>query len=223
MKKIRILKVSFNAIIKGSEVPAFRGAVANMTGKDSILFHNHLENGRYNYNYPLIQYKAIARQPVIMCLEEGVNEIHHYFQNEVRDIEVSGRKLDMSIDELRLNSFTMQVWDKYWTYSLQNWVALNQQNYEKYQETESEQDRINMLVRVLKGNILSFAKGINWYVDKQINVKILEINNIHTVKLKKNHLMGFSILFKANVFIPNYLGLGKGVSHGYGIVREIKN
>lgn len=223
MKRIRLLKVTFNSLIKSYEIPAFRGAIAKKAGKDSVLFHNHYGEKGFNYGYPLIQYKTIAQKPVIMCLEEGVDEIHHFFENKIWDIQVSGRNLDMSIDDLRLNSFTMQVWDKKWKYSIRNWIALNQHNYQKYQSLENEQEQIKMLEKLLLGNILSFAKGIGWFVDKEITVEIDEIHNISPVKLKNNNLIGFSLTFRTNVFLPNFIGLGKGVSHGYGIVKEVRN
>lgn len=223
MKKIRILKVSFNSPIKSWEIPAFRSAVSEKAGRDNMLFHNHVNDKQFNYNYPLIQYKCLSQQPVIMCLDEGVDEIHEYFRNKEWVITISGRRLDMSVDELRLNTFNMQVWDKVWTYHIRNWIALNQKNYQHYQTLESEKEQIKMLKKLLLGNILSFAKGIGWYVDKEIHVEIKKINNVTTVKLKSNDLLGFNLVFQTNVFLPNYIGLGKGVSHGYGIVKEIRN
>jgi hypothetical protein len=151
-----------------------------------------------------------------------VDEIHHYFQSKEWDIEISGRKLDMSINQMNLNTFTMQVWDKFWDYSLRNWIALNQKNYKKYQEIGDEKEQTRFLEELLTGNILSFAKGIGWNVDKTIEVKINTIHNVNKVKLKGNFVLGFHLDFRTNVFLPNYIGLGKGVSHGYGVVKMKK-
>lgn len=222
MKKIRILSVSFNSLIKSYEIPAFRGAVAKKAGNKSILFHNHDKNG-YNYGYPLIQYKTLRQHPFLLCINEGVDEIHHFFQAKEWDIYLSGRRLDMSIEHMNLNTFTMQVWDKQWHYSIHNWIALNQKNVGVYNGKSTEQDKIEYLEKILTGNILSFAKGIDWTVDKQINIQIHKIRNVSTVNLKGNNLLGFNLDFSSNVFLPNYIGLGKGVSHGYGIITMKKN
>jgi hypothetical protein len=32
--------------------------------------------------------------------------------------------------------------------------------------------------------------------------------------------MGFNVNFKTNLFLPNFIGLGKGVSKGYGVVLQ---
>ncbi len=223
MKRIKILYVSFKDEIKAFEIPAFRGAVAAKTGKDNMLFHNHLSDNKLNYNYPLIQYKRLNKRPTIMCLDQGVDEIHKFFEKRNWGIKLSGRELDMKIDKLYMNEFNMQVWDKDFKYSIRNWIALNQENYRKYEETESLADRISFLERILTGNLLSFAKGIGWTVDKQIKVRIINIVNSRPVKLKSQKLMGFDIEFKSNVFIPNQIGLGKSVSLGYGVVNSFPN
>lgn len=222
MKRIRLLKISFNALIKSYEIPAFRGAVAEKAGNKSVLFHNHDKNG-YNYRYPLIQYKSLRQHPVLLCIDEGVDEIHHFFQSKEWDISISGRRLDMSIENMNLNTFTMQVWDKQWYYSIHNWIALNQKNVGVYNDKPTEKDKKEYLERILTGNILSLAKGINWTVDKQITTQIQKVRNVSTASLKGNKLLGFHLDFSSNVFLPNHIGLGKGVSHGYGIITMKKN
>jgi hypothetical protein len=39
--------------------------------------------------------------------------------------------------------------------------------------------------------------------------------------LKGKQMMGFKGIFKANFMIPNYLGLGKSVSRGFGTIRRL--
>jgi len=43
----------------------------------------------------------------------------------------------------------------------------------------------------LVGTILAFAKGIYWHVDKEINLKITDLSDPKTVKVKYQKLMGF--------------------------------
>ncbi len=223
VKKIRILRVQFNGELAGHEIPAFRGAIVDKVGDDNILFHNHLGKDAVSYRYPLIQYKNIKGSPAIICIEHGVDEIHKYFQNEDWSLEISERVLDMSIDSLSLNKFTMQVWDRMWNYRIKNWVALNKENYIKYNELKDENEKLSMLENILKANILSFAKGINWTVSKPIKIKITSPVDIRPVKIKGRILIAFNFNFETNVFIPNFIGLGKRVSHGYGVVSQVKN
>lgn len=137
MKKIRILSISFDAEIQAYEVPAFRGAIIQKAGLENILFHNHLGKDSFVYRYPLIQYKTISKHPAIICIDQGVDEIHHYFEQKNWDIKIGEQTIPMKIHSLNMNQFTMQVWDKKWHYNIRNWVALNQENYKKYNEMES--------------------------------------------------------------------------------------
>lgn len=223
MKKIRILTVVFDCEIAGHELPAFRGAIVEKAGRENIIFHNHLEGQTFLYKYPLIQYKRIGKKPCILCIDYGVDEIHKFFEKDGWDISISDRWLNMKIARLNLNQFTMQVWDRLFDYSIRNWIALNQENYKKYLALESMQDKIAFLENTLKANILSFAKGIEWKIEKQIQVKITDILPQHPVSLKGQKMIGFNLDFKANVFLPDHIGLGKSVSLGFGMVRHIKN
>lgn len=223
MKQIKVLTVSFDTRIESFEIPAFRGAIIEKAGRDSTLFHNHLGNDSFLYKYPLIQYKTVAGRPTIVCIDQGVDEIHKYFENRDWSIRISDRQLEMKIFQLHMNQFTMQVWDKRWLYNIRNWIALNQENYQKYNSFESLSEQISFLESTLKANILSFAKGIGWEVNKPIELHIKQINNQKPVKLKGNTVLGFTLDFTTNVFLPNFIGLGKSVSLGYGVVREFRN
>ena len=221
-KKIRVLQVVFDTEIKAYEIPAFRGAIVKKVGLENILYHNHLNGNGFLYKYPLIQYKIIKRHPAIICVDYGVDEIHKFFENQDWSIKISDRWLDMKIEHLNMNQFTMNVWDKMFRYNIKNWIALNAENYQKYQELEGIVEQTQFLEKKLVGNILSFAKGIEWTVESKIKLNITKILDTRLVNLKGQKLMGFNLDFKTNIFLPNYIGLGKSVSLGYGNIREIK-
>ena len=223
VKKIRILQVQFDTEIKGYEIPAFRGAIIDKVGRENFLFHNHLNDTKYLYSYPKIQYKQINRRPTILCIDDGVDEIHKFFEKKDWELNISGRWLNMKIADLRMNQFTMQVWDKTWKYQITNWVALNQENYKLYQNLQALTEKVEMLQKLLTGNLLSFAKGIDWTVDKPVELQISDLKNIRTTTLKQQKVLAFDIDFSTNIFIPNYIGLGKSVSLGFGVVKAVKN
>jgi len=222
-RRLRVLLVEFADEIEAHEIPAFRGAIIAKAGREHILFHNHLNEQKYLYRYPLIQYKRIRKHPAIVCIDDGVDQIHNYFENRDWSIHISGRWLEMKIARLLMNQFTIQVWDKDFTYRMSNWIALNQENYREYLNLPEDAEKISYLEKKLTGNILSFAKGINWDVTRQINTRILQIDGIHPVTLKGKKVMGFNMIFTSNVFLPNYIGLGKSVSLGYGNVFQMND
>jgi hypothetical protein len=88
--------------------------------------------------------------------------------------------------------------------------------------TTDELSRLALLESILKGNILSFAKGIGWDIDREISLRIDTIEKVRPVTFKEQKVLAFDVTFRTNVFLPDYLGLGKGVSLGFGTVRQMK-
>ena len=221
MKKVRVLNIQFDSELHTSEISAFRGAIIEKVGKESTLFHNHTGDVSYRYGYPLIQYKSIGKHAAIMCVDYGVDEIHRFFEQPDWKLNLNGREMNMKISRMNLNEFTMQVWDKMFDYSILCWLALNEENMPRYKAAEYETDRIELLENVLKSNIISFAKGIEWTVDKPIELKILKMNEPRITKYKNIPKLAFDLSFRTNVFLPNFIGLGKGVSRGFGTVKRV--
>lgn len=219
MKKIRLLDICFSNEIQPWELPQLRGAIVATVGKNHILFHNH-QNDKFRYSYPLIQYKTIGKKPHLVCIDDGVDDIHHFFEKKQEGVFLGERPYEIKIDSINLNQFTMQVWDKAFHYKLYNWLPLNQKNYSLFHSLADEQEKKNLLQRSLTGNILSFAKGIGWNVDKPIITQIKEIDKIKLISVKNTKRQAFSISFKTNVFLPNNISLGKNASLGFGVVRS---
>ena len=222
--KIRQLIIRFNNEIAFSEVPLLRGAVLNAMGDDvALLFHNHMEDG-FRYAYPLIQYKRINKKAAIVCVGDGVDTIAQLFSDASFDIKLGDRPLLLEIERINPIRPMIQVWDTTFKYRLRNWLALNSDNYIRYSEIEEYSERILFLEKVLIGNLLSFAKGLGITLDKEILCKILSINEPRLCIVKGIKMMSFDVDFKTNVSIPNFVGLGKHVSIGYGtVVRIVEN
>lgn len=222
-KKIRTLHISFDTPVSPSKVSAFRGAIIEKAGRENLLFHNHLGNDKYVYKYPLIQYKVIRNQPSIYCLDAGVDHIHRLFEQKSWVINLLGEKVELKVDRLDLKTITLNVWDKSFHYTIANWQALNEENYKKYTKLESLKEKVEMLERILTGNILSFAKGIDWHIEQQVKINISDIKQEKVKRMKDIQVGAFDVAFSCNVFLPNYIGLGKGASTGFGVVKQIKN
>lgn len=222
MIKTKTLFVQFDDTLAAWQIPAFRGAIIEKVGRDNVLFHQHNADAGFIYQYPLIQYKSIQQKPSLLCLGEGVDEIHKFFGLRNWDVTIAGEKYQLKIHRLDLNNITINVWEKQFTYSIQNWLALNAENYKRYQSIHSLTDRVQLLERLLTGNILSFAKGIEWRVERPVKVQIQELKGEKIIRYKGVPLLAFDVLFNCNVFLPNYLGLGKSASHGFGVIRQFR-
>ncbi|EAY25750.1 CRISPR-associated endonuclease Cas6 [Microscilla marina] len=225
MHTIKTLRVQFDSSLKPYEVPAFRGAVIAQVGfKDTWLFHNHIDAQTYIYRYPLIQYKSIAQKPVIFCLNEGVEEIHKLFAQPNSSLTIGTQKNEAKIGRLLMEEFTIELSTApTYQYSILNWVALNQQRYLDYKKLERLTDKIALLEGILTANIISMAKGIGWHIPTLIQLHIKSIEHTRFVTFKKQRSLAFNLTFVCNVALPDFLGLGRNVSIGFGSIKQVKS
>ena len=132
-------------------------------------------------------------------------------------------KLELKVDRLDLKTTTLNIWDTQFSYSLYRWQALNEKNYRQYNSLTSLTEKIKMLERILTGNILSFAKGIDWHIEQQVRLTITDIPLERLNKMKDIQVAAIDVRFNCNVGLPDWIGLGKGVSKGFGVVRRVKD
>lgn len=220
MKSLRIITIRFNTPIKGHEIPAFRGALAQKVGLEHEWFHNHdNETNGFHYRYPRIQYKRHRGKPMLVCIENGIEEVQKYFSKSDWSLTFGGETHKMGIEELRVHQFDIRVMEKMNTYRIKNWIALNNKNHKAYQNgTLIEQ--LQILEGSLSGHIISFLKGIDYRPEQRFKVSIDSFPETRPVKIKGITTMGFNLTFKTDLFLPNFIGLGKGVSKGYGVVTQ---
>ncbi|GBC60647.1 hypothetical protein DENIS_1604 [Desulfonema ishimotonii] len=220
--KIKQLTAIFDFELPRWKIPAFRGAIIEKSGRENILFHNHSGDG-FRYAYPLIQYKIIRRNPAVVCLNQGSEEILKFFEKPDWSLVIHGEKTKTEISHISFDYFICEFLPKSLPYRIHNWFALNEKNYRKFDALENETEKIRLLQRILTGNILAFAKGIGWRIDSQIRVSIPRLPDHHLLTFKTHQMSGFTLDFTANISLPEFIGLGKSVSRGFGLITRRKN
>ncbi|HLW41378.1 MAG TPA: CRISPR-associated endonuclease Cas6 [Flavobacterium sp.] len=219
MPKIRTLKVVFDTPLKQYEIPAFRGAIVDLVGREDTTFHNHKGENGFHYRYPKIQYKAKQGKAMIFCMEEGIEPLYQVFQNSNQEINLNGKQIALNVEDIKLNQPFLQVWDKWMYYKITDWLPLNEKNFERYITLDSEIEKLELLEKVLVGNILSMAKGLDWNIKNEVKVRITEKVAEKNITFKNVKMKGMIVFFKSNVFLPAHIGIGKGASIGHGVIH----
>ena len=191
-----------------------RGFLAHLFANISE-FHHHSEN---SYHYPLIQYKKIGKKLVIIGIDEFAEIV---FQNMsgLDHITTESQKIPLNNIEIKSSSYLIEQTQRMYKFT-SPWLALNKKNYVKFKVLKNSEKK-SFLEKILIGNILSLLKGLGIFVDYKITVNITKFKSIR-ITAHQNKFAGIYAEFECNTLLPEYLGLGKSVTKGFGIVMEIQ-
>lgn len=225
MQKLRILSVSFDTPIEPWELRAFRGAVARKAGWEHELFHNHNnDTGGFHYRLPLIQYKQDHGRPMLVCLNEGIEELHHFFTQPDWTLDLNGRATPVRIARLDVKQYNLGVWaERTFRYHIRHWIALNEDNYATYTRLAGMVERLYFLENLLKNQLVGLLHQLGAEADRPVDVKLLAKKDERWVSYKGIKMLAFSLEFSCNVALPDWVGIGKGCSSGWGVIRNLKN
>lgn len=211
----------FDQSISIREIPLFRGAIIHLLdNRQNLLCHNHLGRDKFRYSYPLVQYKVIDGKAALVALNEGVSLVRELCSSPRTKILLGNREVTLGPAKQIVREFSLNITSVPFRYRLKRWLPLNSQNYKVYKSLDSDEDRIELLERVLKGNMLSFAKGLGYTVDQPVYAHILNVSADYIQKNKQTLLQAFDIEFETNFMLPDYVGLGKNASIGYGWIEQ---
>lgn len=222
MPVIKTLILQFANELSTNDITKFRGAVIASLKEKNILYHNHIED-RFRYAYPLIQYKRIHQKAAIVCIGDGVKAIHELFASDNFLFKIGEKETEMKMDNVKVYDNEISIFDTIQYYHIRNWLPLNSENYAKFQNADSLVERIQILERILAGNMLSFLKGIDIHLEEQMELHITSILDQRPAIYKRVKLMSFDIEFKTNLYLPQYIGIGKNASVGFGTLTKVTN
>lgn len=221
-KYIRVLTIQFDTEIQQYEIACMRGAILKVIGEDvDVLFHNHEEDG-LRYSYPLIQYKRINKKAALVCVEEGTEVVGQLLMTANFSFDLGERHVDMNIEKVRPQRVVFQTWESSFQYRIRKWLPLNGDNYKKYIQMDSLLEKLELLESILVGNILSIGKGLGIKLESSITCKLCEVGEPYMITYKGTKIMAFDVEFKSNVSLPEYIGIGRHASMGYGILTKKK-
>lgn len=223
---LRILAVSFDLPLQPWELPQFRGAIARKVGWQHEWFHNHDNtHGGYHQRYPLLQYKiersADGLRPQLLCLQTGIEEAHHLFSQPDWDMQLGQRAVKpLRVARLHVDQYWLHTTDQPRRYRIHQWKPFNSDNYHTYRQIKGLAAQYTFLEQLLVAHLLAFASGVGWQLTERFNCCITDVLRRDWIDYKGIKVLGFTLAFEANVALPMGIGLGKGVSMGYGVVKS---
>ena len=206
-------------LLQASDAHLLRGFVISLL-PDCKMLHNHAEDGKEIYRYPKIQYKIVHGTPMVVGIGEEAIGVLQTLRHAARFLQIGKEKIPVhsSVFETHILPFGISPVPKKYVF-LTPCILLNAENYAKYSHADL-QGRMEILSRALIGNFLSTSKGVEYTVPERIQVA--HDLTQEPVCLKGQEMIGFKGLFTANFHLPNFIGIGKSPSRGYGTCMEVE-
>jgi len=217
---VPLLQIIFQPRILARELPAFRGAVAQKVGREHEWFHNHDNSGEggssYHYRYPLVQYRRFDGRPGILLVGEGVQQAMHFFAQADWGVSFTRDHKRLEVSEMKRHKGEIGLAGRRQRYRLRDYLAFNQKNYERYQRAKGLKERAALTEKALVGHVLSLATGVGYHFPRRFELQLTDILGQRTVRLSGNKMLAFELEFETDAVLPPLLGMGRGVSRGYG-------
>ena len=183
------------------------------------LLHQHIDVDKLIYKYPRIQYKILEGAAIVLGIEEGAEVLKEIY-DKYDEITLGESAYTIVERGITIKEAEFGISPEILSYEfITPWIALSQHNYQRYLKSKREARR-ELLRRTLIGNILSASKGLDYVVLDDIKLAIGRLRR-RKCELKGTSFIGFLGEFVVNFAIPDYMGLGKSVSRGFGTVKRV--
>ena len=176
---------------------------------------------RNKYLYPRVQVKILNEQIYIVGIKEGINPVVSLIDNfnsfNFGNITINIEKYD--IEENKDQFITTEKLLRY--KFITPWIALNKSTGGKYRFL-ADQEKPLFLNQLLGKNLLFIAKELGFEIKNKIFTKV-SIDNLIPEKIDENGWGAFTGEFKTNFLLPSYIGLGNGITRGFGTLFSLNN
>ena len=184
--------------------------------KDELIVPMLNGSNRHKFLYPRVQVKILNEQIYIIGIKDGLVPVIAIAE-KVKKLDFGNITFDVDSFEIFESNNDFISSKQVITYEfLTPWIALNHMNQGTYKKSNEEEQRL-FLNKLIGQNIVFLANELNLSLEKNIYTK-LEINDLSPKKVDEKNWGSFEGAFKTNCVLPNYIGLGNGITRGFGTI-----
>jgi hypothetical protein len=211
--------VSFpNVKIENPEIDKFRLVLGKLIKEHSAPLYEHFDDSSASFYYPLVQYKIIGKMPFLLAYNEAAEALDKILK-KIKTIDFDGAVYQITEEQIKQARLSINPTGELNRYEFKsNWLALNPKNFSLYKKLSKEERKL-FLDKTLQNNIISCLKGLNYYATEKIVAKAELIPT--PTQFKDQKMLGFKGVFETNAILPELIGIGRLVGHGFGAVRKL--
>ena len=176
---------------------------------------------RDRFLYPRVQVKILNEQIYIIGIHEGVDPVLSVAEKfEMFDFgNITFEVQDCDIENVDQQFIPSSQLVRY--RFITPWVALNHMTGGKYRFL-TNQEKPSYLNRLLGQNIIFLANEVGINLADNIYTKV-KVSSLFPRPVDENKWGAFMGEFKTNFVLPNYIGVGNGITRGFGTIFGMFN
>jgi hypothetical protein len=171
------------------------------------------------HRYPVLQCKQVRQNLIVTGISQGADCLCQL----TRDQKVLGAgesSCRITARDPAIRSELFGITDTTDVYEFQTpWFALNQQHAKKFYDLNGKPQRDAFMQKILTTQLTSLAKSLDYDITVPITCEA-KVRFLHE-RIDLENVMVFLGKFRTNLRIPDYLGIGRSVSLGYGTIKRI--
>lgn len=172
------------------------------------------------HRYPVLQAKLVKRDLIVIGISQGADFLCQIIRDrKTLDAGKNTCRITACDSEVRSEPFGVMDTDTAYEF-LTPYLALNQQHAKQFYDLNGKAQRDAFLQTRLSTHLATLAKSL----DCRITVPIICEAKVRFKRdrIRNENLMVFLGKFRTNLCIPDYLGIGRLVSQGYGTIKCIR-
>jgi len=178
-------------------------------------------DGRYRdkFLYPRIQVKILNEQIYLVGIKDGADPVLEMIK-ELELLNFGNITFNILEKDVEESVDRFKHVDQLLRYRFVSpWVALSKNTQNRYKSLKSK-DRIAFLNRLLGQNIVFLAREMGVELNEKVYTK-LNLDSLFPKQVYENNWGSFSGEFQTNFILPNYIGVGNGITRGYGAIHGL--
>ncbi|MBL50683.1 MAG: hypothetical protein CMG57_01840 [Candidatus Marinimicrobia bacterium] len=176
---------------------------------------------RDRFLYPRVQVKILNEQIYIIGVHEGVDSVLSLAEKfkEFDFGNITFEVQDTDIEDVNQQFIPSSRLVRY--RFITPWVALNHMTGGRYRFL-TNQEKPSFLNRLLGQNIIFLANEVGVKLEDDIFTKV-KVSSLFPRPVDENKWGAFMGEFKTNFVLPNYIGVGNGITRGFGTIYGMFN
>lgn len=222
-----------NKAIEPHQIPQFRSEINRILGWNDNRFHNHIKGSlQTERRYPTIQFRSLklpedARSELGVSHRLGtiwsIGEANKAVKDLLDMIAKTPKYKYLSDGVIQEQELLVGIVDEPIRYKINHWLGLtDERNFKIWKSAMPLHDRIRFWEEILYAQIEEFCREVDfWIPQDSLRLTLFDYQSLGKSIYPNDdgnviNYEAFDIIYEANINLPDYIGMGKGKSKGFG-------